>query len=248
MLTDERVSEICVQNNYEYNKALGICMETLKEFIFKTSPIPTLIKSKIASIIGAKIPYSFYGLEKIELTYDELKHRVQGMDGTRVSDNIGYHTVMYVNYEEAKEALKSGIRSLKSTVFTSSKSKLNTELFGYPINLRINHITLFRHDVCFCDICKTKVRYVTIDKDDKEDNYKITLWTVDETNTPIRMTVDHKIARGLGGKNWLKNMVPMCEVCNQKKSTIESRIANHNRDVEKVHNAEIYPFQCSFYQ
>jgi 5-methylcytosine-specific restriction endonuclease McrA len=248
MFTDERLLEIWYENGFDYNKTLGYCMETCKTEINKHSSVTNDLKSKLTTVVESRVPYTFYGQEKINLSYEELKELVKENNGMYLSENTGYHSVMYLNYDEAKLAFKDHLRELKSYVFTARKSKVVSALYDYKINLRINHIVLFEENECKCDICGIKVRYVSIDKDNREDIHKVTLWAIDQTNVPVRMTVDHKLARGLGGKNWVKNMVSMCEVCNQKKSVIESKIANHNRHVEKLNHAEVYPFQCSFYQ
>jgi hypothetical protein len=129
-------------------------------------------------------------------------------------------------------------------------AKTKAEVFGHTIRVKLNHLVLFKSpDECVCDICGKKARFATIDHNvfKGEEVVCLTLWTVSDDNHLIRMTVDHMQARGLGGSNWMNNMVPMCELCNSRKSAIESQIANHNRSLERIKDAKLYPFECRFY-
>lgn len=172
--------------------------------------------------------------QPLHFSYEELREMVLAMDEQRLSVNVGYQTLMYLDYNEVRDTFKLSLFKLKKLIYASerTKAKLTVEYQNIILNLRINHVLLFKNETCSCDICGAKVRYVTLDEDSKNNLHKITLWVINKNMTPIRMTIEHKLARSLGGRDWFTNMIPTCEDCNSKKSTIESRISRHNSNLE----------------
>lgn len=258
MNIQSQMETICAANDYDFSNSITDLMEKYQTEC-KEQSISTkerrngegAIRQRLRQIISDKTPYSLYVPEEQYIEYDEMQNIVSWMTDERDLNYVD-RMIDFFDYRAMAVAVRPYFRRVRSAMangFTGFRIK--AEVMDYTVNLKANHLVLFDNmNECACDICGAKVRFASIDNQrvkGKEFSYKISLWTVDDTNRLIRMTVDHKQARGLGGGNYIPNMVPMCELCNSRKSTIESRLATHNQNVEKVKNAELYPFECRFY-
>lgn len=101
------------------------------------------------------------------------------------------------------------------------------EIEGNKVN--INHslrLRTFLKTGTRCHGCGLEATHFAIERGirNKEGTpYHLNLWggiSPDE----IMFTHDHLIARGLGGKDSIKNTTTLCKPCNSRKSTLESRI------------------------
>lgn len=246
------LNELCRNFGYNYTKTLSHVMQTLCDN--NLSKDCTSAKKQIREIIKNKTPYSYYAPDPIEISYETLKRLVLGSDREKSSEpSKGYNALMYLSYDEVHSFLVPYLADLKRRIHGLSRKrhaftdvKMAVTYYEASVKLRQNSIVLFEREKCTCDICGVTAKYVTLDQN-ADGLSKFSIWAIDKNNKPVRMTVDHKQARGLGGNSSFRNLVPMCESCNSIKSVIESRIANHNNDIEKLNNAKIYPFECSFY-
>lgn len=250
MIVESLVYDICQKNNFDYEKSLIVCRENIHA-ICKMKPDFIEMKKFIANIIKDKIPYSLYGRQPIIIPYEKIKEMVIDIENWpndwNPNSNTHYCNVATMEYDEVKSDLESDLDILDYRIRKHhNKIKLKINYKGYPLSLGIKEIFLFKRGQCSCDICGQQVSHVSIDRHKTSDLYKLTTWIINQKSIAVPMTIEHKLAVGLGGRDTERNKTITCEECNSKKSSFESNLSQYNRYVEKMNNAEIYPFEANF--
>lgn len=116
----------------------------------------------------------------------------------------------------------------------SSKSKRCYLIDGYYVNRDIYNrkMSVFGRNNFRCVNCGLGISHVVLESSRECDiSLKIGLlsfWHFGQYE--IEMTLDHMIARALGGRNILRNLQTMCIVCNNEKSYFENV---HKQDMKK---------------
>ena len=133
--------------------------------------------------------------------------------------------------------------------FSKNKKKVIEFEPGIYIRVGNNKFKTFQNDGVCCYNCGIEGEYFSLEKDtsmektaiknkcDLSNRYSINLYALDENNTPVLMTHDHVIARGLGGSSNLDNLKTMCSRCNNRKSANETHAT---RAIQRLLNGNDY--------
>ena len=78
-------------------------------------------------------------------------------------------------------------------------------------------VRFFRQKGTDCVSCNCVGTFFALEMD-KNGHIALDLYGVDTNGVERRMTIDHKHPKSKGGSDRLKNLQPMCEYCNTKKS------------------------------
>lgn len=92
---------------------------------------------------------------------------------------------------------------------------------GAEVNIGMLNIRLYAAKGCDCIHCKLPGSFFRVERMGKGNSifneWHLNLYGVNEYGTEILMTKDHIHARSKGGGDEIKNLQPMCEICNVKK-------------------------------
>lgn len=91
------------------------------------------------------------------------------------------------------------------------------EYFGQKIKLNSIRYRIFIKEGYSCVRCSKKGVYFAVEKSKAHNTYGLNLYAIDDDEKEILMTVDHIIPASKGGTKSLKNLQPMCQLCNYKK-------------------------------
>jgi 5-methylcytosine-specific restriction endonuclease McrA len=92
------------------------------------------------------------------------------------------------------------------------------DLDGDQINFSTLRLRTFAAKGITCVACKLRGLFFIKEKQRAEvKRYHLALYALDKNGQEVLMTKDHIIPKSRGGKNTLRNMQPMCLLCNQEK-------------------------------
>lgn len=130
-----------------------------------------------------------------------------------------YHRHSTVSIEEVLAEIQKA-----SDIQAESKGrvKYKAELNGVKINVTSLRLRTFLTHGTTCSCCGLKATYFAIERnradEAKNGSYHINLWGANAEGEDVLFTMDHTIARSLGGADDLTNTTPMCTECNFEKS------------------------------
>jgi len=92
---------------------------------------------------------------------------------------------------------------------------------GAEVNIGMLNIRLYAAKGCDCIHCKLEGKFFRVERMGRGNSifneWHLNLYGVNDYGTEILMTKDHIHARSKGGTDEIKNLQPMCEICNVKK-------------------------------
>jgi len=93
------------------------------------------------------------------------------------------------------------------------------EFYGQMIYMDSLRYQTFKERGITCIECGLKGAYFAVERHINGDTNRchLNLYAIDKNKKEVMMTIDHVIPRSKGGKNHIKNTVPMCSSCNHKK-------------------------------
>lgn len=99
---------------------------------------------------------------------------------------------------------------------------------GELVKIASTRLMTFAVSGTTCSCCGLKASFFAIERnlaDEKAGRpYHLNLWGVDSDGDEVLFTHDHTLARSLGGSDHIENTTTMCTVCNFKKSLVETKI------------------------
>lgn len=100
----------------------------------------------------------------------------------------------------------------------NNSSKFTMEFFGESLRMGNRRLRLFKRKGCKCVKCGIVGQYFSVERPADSEYYQLVLYAFNQVGDKIPMTIDHKFPRSKGGRNWMKNLQPMCYKCNAKKA------------------------------
>lgn len=121
----------------------------------------------------------------------------------------------------------------------NKKEIIRVPLLGTQVNVCSLRLKTFavKGVKCAHPGCNIVGQFFAVEKDlkAKEDAlYHINLWGYDSDGNEVLMTHDHKLARGLGGKDVLSNAQTMCGPHNWTKGDQEGKEAQRRKQAKKL--------------
>lgn len=106
-----------------------------------------------------------------------------------------------------------------------STLKYKSEFFdGAEVNIGMLNLRLFKSSGTDCVHCNLKGEYFRVEKmgfgSSIFNEWHLNLYGINARNEEVLLTKDHIIPRSKGGTDDLRNLQPMCEVCNKRKDSM----------------------------
>ena len=132
----------------------------------------------------------------------------------------------------------------KKYELSTVNEKKTIKLEDYEINFTSLRLQTFFKKGNSCVKCGRIGKYFKLQKSRKDIKFHLGLWSEDN----VQLTKDHIQPKSKGGKNNLKNMQCMCEICNNAKGNINGKINSPIIIYNKYSKFEKYKEELINYQ
>lgn len=140
---------------------------------------------------------------------------------------------------------RQGVYDIKTVLdWVEADSNVDTDheiknFKGFDVLSGLLGYKVFKHKGIKCPCCPIQGEYFALEKTpgngkSKYNNWHFNLYGTDAFGREVMITKDHITPRSKGGPNELKNLQPMCMVCNTKKGSL------HMKEFEAKEKGKIY--------